>query len=161
MLDTEHYPNGSPEAFKDEAKRLQSINQYPQIELLTEYRAYHAATSENTITAVDAKHTSTGEQLRLVAPYYVDCTGDGWIGHWAGAETMYGRESASEYGESWEEFGELWSPAEPDNRVLGASVLWRSKEADTASIFPELPWAREVAGNHSAQAGYLAMGDDQ
>jgi hypothetical protein len=153
MLDTEHYPNGSPEAFEDEAKRMHSMKQYPQISLFLEYRAYHTATGDNTILAVDAAHTSSGEQVRLTAPYFVDCTGDGWIGYWAGAETMYGRESAGEYGESWDKYGELWSPSEPDNRVLGASVLWRSREADTASTFPAVPWAREVAGDHSARQG--------
>jgi hypothetical protein len=153
MLDTEHYPNGSPEAFRDEAKRHRSMERYPGIELFLQYRAYDAMTSGNSITAVDARHTSTGAQMRLKAPYFADCTGDGWIGTWAGAETMYGRESASEYGEGWEEYGELWSPGEPDNRVLGASVLWRSVEADSMCSFPEVPWAMEVAGQHAARQG--------
>jgi len=153
MLDTEHYPNGSPEAFQDEAKRHRAMEQYPGIELYLRYRAYDALTSDNMITAVDARHTSTGAQVRLKAPYFVDCTGDGWIGTWAGAETMYGRESASEFGEEWDEYGELWSPSEPDNRVLGASILWRSVESDSVSTFPEVPWAMEVAGDHAARNG--------
>jgi hypothetical protein len=153
MLDTEHYPNGSPDALADEAKRHKSMENYPGVELFLQYRAYHADTDGNTITAVDAKHTSTGEQIRLVAPYFVDCTGDGWIGYWAGAETMYGRESASEYGESWEEHGDLWSPGEPDNRVMGSTLLWRSTEGDSVSAFPEVPWAMEVAGRYAAKEG--------
>jgi hypothetical protein len=153
MLDTEHYPNGSPEAFKDEDKRHRSMENYPQIELYLNYRAYRVEASENTIVAVDAKHTSSGEQVRLMAPYFVDCTGDGWIGYWAGAEFMYGREASGEYGETWDEYGELWSPSEPDNRVLGASLLWRSRESESASNFPEVPWAAEVAGNHAARNG--------
>jgi len=42
---------------------------------------------------VDARHTSTGEKIRFIAPYFIDCTGDGWIGYWAGGDYMYGRRS--------------------------------------------------------------------
>jgi hypothetical protein len=102
---------------------------------------------------VDARHISTGEQIRFVAPYYIDCTGDGWIGYWAGAEYMYGREKVTDYEEGWEEYGELWSPDSSDNMVMGASVLWRTYESDSASTFPEVPWAMKVAGNHAARNG--------
>jgi hypothetical protein len=153
LLDTEHYPNGSPEALADDEKRHSNMAKYPNIHIFLNCRAYGVQTGDSTITSVDARHTSSGDQIRFSAPYFVDCTGDGWIGTWAGAETMYGREKAEEYGESWEEYGELWSPDSADKRVMGASVLWRSYEADTASVFPEVPWAMDVAGNHAAREG--------
>lgn len=84
---------------------------------------------------------------------FVDCTGDGWIGFWAGAEFMYGRESVSTYGEEWEKHGELWSPDKADQFVMGSSLLWRSQKYNTAIPFPEVPWALDVAGNHSAANG--------
>ncbi len=31
---------------------------------------------------------------------FIDCTGDGWIGYWAGAEYPDGPRGASEFGES-------------------------------------------------------------
>jgi hypothetical protein len=153
MLDTGHYPNGSPDALLDEEKRHANIERYPNIELFLQYRAYGANMSDSSIASVDARHTVTGEQVRFAAPLFVDCTGDGWIGYWAGAEFMYGRESAQEYGESWEEHGELWSPDSADNRVMGASLLWRTCESGSACGFPEVPWAMEVAGNHAARGG--------
>jgi len=153
LLDTEHYPNGSPDAIIDEQKRHRNVGSYSNIHLFLEYRAYNAKTDENTITSVDARHTSTGEQIRFHAPYFVDCTGDGWIGYWSGADHMYGRESVSEYGELWEEYGSLWSPDSADNRTMGSSVLWRSFKADSACSFPEVPWAMPVAGSHSASRG--------
>ena len=30
---------------------------------------------------------------------------------------MYGRESVDEFDEGWDEFGELWSPEEPDEKL--------------------------------------------
>jgi hypothetical protein len=83
----------------------------------------------------------------------VDCTGDGWIGYWAGAEYSYGREPDSLYGESWEEYGELWSPEKGDQQVLGASVLWRTTHSDSAYEFSEVPWAMDVVGSYAARRG--------
>lgn len=153
MLDTEHYPNGSPEALLDETKRMEAVKAIPNITLFLEYRAYGTDTADHAITAVDARHTSTGAQVRLKAPYFADCTGDGWIGYWAGAQWMYGRESREQHDEGWEEYGDRWSPAEPDNYVMGSTLLWRSREAEEPAPFPQVPWAMKVAGNHAARGG--------
>jgi len=143
MLDTKHYPNGSPAAIDDERKRHQQMESYSNISMFLNYRAYNATSEDQVISSVDARHTSSGEQFRFSAPYFVDCTGDGWIGYWAGAEYAYGREPDSLYDESWEEYGELWSPEREDQQILGASVLWRTVETDSAYEFPEVPWAME------------------
>ena len=153
MLDTEHYPNGSPEAHKEDEKRMLNIKKYNNIHLYLNWRAYFAYADSSVIRYVDARHTNTGERMRFEAPLFVDCTGDGWIGFWAGAEYMYGRESEDTFGESWEKYGELWSPEKADHFVMGASLLWRSRVADTISLFPEVPWATEVAGDYAAANG--------
>lgn len=153
MLDTEHYPNGSPEAFMDEEKRHRNVESYMNISLYLNWRAYDAITEANKIVAVDARHTSEGKRIRFIAPRFVDSTGDGWIGYWAGAEFSYGRESVDQYGEAYEEWGELWSPEEPDGFVMGSSVLWRTYESEQAMDFPDIPWAEEVADGHEAKAG--------
>jgi hypothetical protein len=66
---------------------------------------------------------------------------------------MYGREASSEHGESWEDYGNLWSPDSADNKVMGASVLWRTTQADAVSTFPEVPWGTAVAGEYAATKG--------
>ncbi|MCK5820509.1 MAG: FAD-dependent oxidoreductase [Bacteroidales bacterium] len=152
-LDTKHYPNGSPEAYEDDEKRHRNIEGYKNIKLFLNWRAYSTVTKNHKITSVDVRETSTGEQLRFEAPYFIDCTGDGWIGYWSGAEYFYGRESANTYGEGWDKYGETWSPKVADNAVMGASVLWRTCSDDTISIFPSVPWALEVAGSHAARKG--------
>ncbi len=153
MLNTRHYPNGSPEALSDDKKRHQNMEKYNNIKLYLNWRAYNTNTINDSIISVDAKHISKGGRIRFHAPMFVDCTGDGWIGYWAGAAYMYGREDSSKYHEAWKEHGELWSPGEPDNRVMGASVLWRTKEVEEPYTFPEVPWALEVAGSHTAING--------
>ena len=84
---------------------------------------------------------------------FADCTGDGWIGYWAGAEYSYGREASSEYGENWDAHGVLWSPDAPDNFVMGSSVLWGSENAGKPVEFPEVPWAMDIVGDHSSRNG--------
>lgn len=152
-IDTEHYPNGSAEAKLDQEKRDKNVKSYENIDLFLNWRAYDAKEEDNTVKYVDARQTMTGERKRFTAPYFVDSTGDGWIGYWTGAEFSYGRESVDTYGEDWEEHGELWSPKEADNAVMGSSVLWGSKETEVNQEFPEVPWAKPVAKEHKAING--------
>lgn len=153
LIDTEHYPNGSSEAIYDQERRDKNVKRFKNISLFLDWRAYDAKAENSTIQYVDARHTSTGERIRFNAPRFVDSTGDGWIGYWAGAEFSYGRESVDTYGEAWEEWGELWSPEEADDFVMGSSVLWQTEKMDKPQEFPELPWAAGIADGHSAIAG--------
>lgn len=152
-IDTEHYPNGSPKAKLDQEKRDQNVKSYENIHLFLNWRAYDAKSKDGVIQYVDARQTATGERIRFKSPLFVDSTGDGWIGYWAGAEYSYGRESVHKYGEAWDEWGELWSPEEADNFVMGSSILWQTRIADLPKSFPELPWAAPVAQKHEATAG--------
>lgn len=49
------------------------------------------------ITSVLARHTATGKRTRFRARLFADGTGDGWLGRFAGADSMYGREAKAEY----------------------------------------------------------------
>src|SRR5690554_2660548 len=153
MLDTKHYPNGSPEAYAEDIKRHRNVEKYDNIDLYLNYRAYDANAANNVIKSVDARHTSEGKRIRFKAPRFVDSTGDGWIGYWAGAKFMYGREAVDTYGEAYEEWGELWSPKEADDFVMGSSVLWRTYEDEKPVDFPEVPWSKEIVEEHAAKEG--------
>ena len=153
MIDTDHYPNGSADALKEDKRRMENVEKYKNIDLFLNFRAYAAAAENDKITSVDARQTSSGEQIRFEAPLFVDCTGDGWIGYWAGAEYSYGREAASKYGENWDAHGVLWSPEMPDNFVMGSSVLWGSENAGKPVTFPEVPWAMDVARTYAEKNG--------
>jgi hypothetical protein len=148
QLDTPHYPNGDPEAKQAEEKRHKNMNAAENVHLFLGHSVYEVNTEGNTIKSVDALELETGVRRRFTAPVFIDSTGDGWIGYWAGAEYRYGRESKNEFGENWDQHGDLWSPEEPDNRVMGSSVLWRSVEKDTPVDFSDVPWAMPVAKDH-------------
>ncbi len=152
-IDTEHYPNGSPDALIDEAKRQQAMESAENLTMFRPYRAYDVVTEGAKIVSVDTSSTITGEALRIRSDIFIDCTGDGWIGYWAGADYRYGRESKNEFNEGWSTHGELWSPETPDDRIMGASLLWYSSNASSAVAFPEVPWAMDVAKDHVALNG--------
>lgn len=152
-LNTRHWPNGSAEALTDDAKRHRTMTTAPGVDLFLSWRAYDAPTEGNRITAVHARHIENGEALRFEAPVFIDTTGDGWIGFWAGADYRYGRESRYEFDEGWEKHGDLWSPEEADQRVLGTSLLWYAEPAEATRPFPAVPWAMDVARDSAAVKG--------
>jgi len=152
-IDTIHWPNGAAEAIEDTIKRKETMDSASGVTQFLSWRAYAANTKANRIISVDAKHIETGQTKRFQAPIFIDCTGDGWIGYWAGAEYRYGRESRDEFNESWDKYGDLWSPEKPDNKVMGASVLWNTHRVKEAAHFPQVPWAMDVAKDNIALAG--------
>jgi hypothetical protein len=52
------------------------------------------------IRNVIVQNTLTLTKARYSAKIFIDCTGDAWLGYYAGAKYHYGREASYEYGES-------------------------------------------------------------
>lgn len=57
----------------------------------------------------------------FTAPVFLDCTGDGLVGHLAGARYRLGKEGK-------DEFGEEWAPPEPVREFLGSTLLFYTKD---------------------------------
>jgi len=151
-IDTPHYPNGSADAIQAQAKREATLAS-SGVQLFANHIAIGLEKNEKKIVSVEAREATSGLIRRFVAPTFIDATGDGWLGYWAGAEHRYGRESKAEFGEDWQKHGDLWSPKEADNRVMGASVLWNSMRTKKRSSFQKVPWAMPVAKKHVATQG--------
>jgi len=151
-IDTPHYPNGHADAIEAQAKREATMAAC-NVDLFAHHVAIGLEKVGDRIASVEAREVTTGIIRRFRAPVFIDATGDGWLGYWAGADHRYGRETHTEFGEVWEKHGDLWSPHTPDYRVMGSSVLWNSQRTNEASEFPEVPWAMPVAKKHSAING--------
>jgi hypothetical protein len=166
-----HGGNGSPIMMQDDIKRNETMKNAVNVTLVNPWRAYDVTMDGKKIRSVQARHIETGECRSFTAPIFIDCTGDGWIGFWSGAEFRYGREAVTEFEEHHPKNknrspDNLWSPKEPDNRVMGSTLMWGSGrkgkwiidgdkktfEPDpSVAPFPEVPWAtvvaKDVAGN--------------
>lgn len=101
------------------------------------------------IAAYITRDVHTGEETRLRAKLFADCTGDAVIARMMGAEVMYGRESRDTYNESL-------APVEGDNQVMGMSVIWRSEKAEKATTFPDVNWGIEITEDN---VYYVRSGD--
>jgi len=132
----------------DDARRRALVDGYPNIRVFTGWRAYGVATNAaRRIVAADARHVSTGARKRFRAPLFVDATGDGWLGYWAGAAYRMGREAKGEYGET------RYAQDVADTSTMGNTLLWTTKTAAAASTFPSVPWATKVSGALVAERG--------
>lgn len=151
-IDTKHYPNGSAEAIEDQKKREATMAS-SGTDLFAHHIAIGLEKNGKRLESVEAREVTTGIIRRFKAPVFIDATGDGWLGYWAGVPYRYGRESHEEFGESWDKHGDLWSPEESDDRVMGTSVLWNCEATKQRVNFPQVPWAMPVAKRHTATGG--------
>ncbi|MFO0888941.1 MAG: FAD-dependent oxidoreductase [Isosphaeraceae bacterium] len=151
-IDTPHYPNGHADAIAAQHKREATMAS-SGVRLFAHHLAIGLEKAGDRIASIEARAVTTGLIRRFRAPILIDATGDGWLGYWAGAEFRYGREPHTEFGEAWPKYGALWSPETPDNRVMGASVLFNSEDTGRPTDFPAVPWAMPVAKDHRAVNG--------
>jgi hypothetical protein len=100
------------------------------------------------VTSVDARDTRTGEERRFQAPVVIDCSGTAIIGLLAGARTMFGHESSSEYGEPL-------APAEHLDQHHGHTLMFRTRDNESPTSFPDVPWAQTTAKDYANLSGQL------
>jgi len=98
---------------------------------------------EGVIGAVKAVDTLTLERSRVRGKLFIDCTGDGWVGYYAGAEYRFGREARSE-------FNEKSAPEQADEITMSGLVMgdlaisFRSKDQGHAVEYAPPEWAVEL-----------------
>ncbi|KAH7082113.1 FAD dependent oxidoreductase [Paraphoma chrysanthemicola] len=129
------------------AKEL--LDAEPSATLVLEHTVYNATTEGSKIISIDARDAVTGRERRFTAPIFIDCSGVALFGRIANAETLYGHEAKSEYGESL-------ATEEHNDSHHGHTVFFRTAEAASPVPFPEVPWATEVAKDFADLGGQLA-----
>jgi hypothetical protein len=88
------------------------------------------------IAAVTALCVTTKQRLLIPGTTFIDCTGDGEIGFWAGAEWRHGREPRSMYHESR-------APVEADGHTMGGTLRYATEKTTAPVEFHAPPWARK------------------
>ena len=71
------------------------------------------------ITSISCFQETTELTLKISAPLFVDATGNGTLGYFAGADYTQGSESNKEYGEPH-------APDEPNNERMGNTILMKA-----------------------------------
>ena len=125
--------NAQPAENYEDWKKDAIVKAEENITELRNFRAVKVSMDGSRISSVVIRHIENGSELKVSAPLFADCTGDGNLGFMAGADWRMGREGR-------DEFGEPLAPEKGDDLTMGASVQWYSTETAEESIFPEFSW---------------------
>ncbi|RFU81419.1 pyridine nucleotide-disulfide oxidoreductase [Trichoderma arundinaceum] len=127
---------------------LQLLQAEPHATIFTEHTVYAAATTKDKIVSINARDARSGREICLSASNFIDCSGKAILGVFAGAETLFGRESRDEYGESL-------APLQGDKAHHGNTVFFRTRMTESPVHFPPVPWATDVSKGFSDLSGQL------
>ena len=133
----EIFPKQGWQNFADSAKIERIVRAEQNISLHLNTRATGVEMAgDDRIQSVLTLNVHTGQRMAFAAPRFIDCTGHGWIGYYAGADYRMGQEGRDEFNESL-------APIEPGKRTMGNS-LYKAvfKDHKSSSIPFECPdWA--------------------
>ena len=86
------------------------------------------------IVRLTAIQMTTETEFEFEGTYFVDATGDGFIGAEAGAEYRIGREGKDQYGEKY-------APEQEDDFTMGSSLMFQAKRTEKKVPFITPDWA--------------------
>lgn len=98
---------------------------------------YDCETEDDRIVSIYCVQETTEMRYRLYAPIFVDATGNGTLGYYAGAEYRKGSEPQSE-------FGELHAPQKPNNYRMGNSILLKARDMGHPVEFTPPSFAKKL-----------------
>lgn len=125
------------EIYEDE-KKLDVLLGEKNITLFTGYTVTGVEmAAKDRISKVIATCCDDYTRIAISGKLFSDSTGDSWIGQFAGADLVYGREAASDYNEK---------DGQPvaDRMTMGASIMWYCLEDDEPSTFPVIKWGLDI-----------------
>jgi len=153
-----HQRNARESGIVEEAGRIRARHKQPRVSesyrmlveqeenltVLVNRHVFDASMADaKTIASVRAIDTLTGEIYDYRGRHFIDCTGDGWVGYFAGAKYRMGRESR-------EEFGEDLAPAAADMITMSGclmgnlSVSFRAENVGRPVDYTPPPWAAKL-----------------
>ena len=97
---------------------------------------YDCETAQDKITAVLCVQETTEMRFRLSAPIFIDSTGNGTLGYYAGAEYRQGSESKGET-------GELHAPEKANNERMGNTIFFRARDMGHPVLFTPPAFAKK------------------
>lgn len=135
-------PEGNP--YYWDLVLLEKVNAEPNITLWLNTNVQDVSTTDGSdpsqpieVTSVTGWQQGSEKVIRYTSDAFIDCSGDGLVGHLAGAEYSLGREPRTTYEESW-------APEVPDNNTLGSTILFYSKDIGEPSKFVPPSFAVDI-----------------
>lgn len=91
----------------------------PNLTVFFNTSMYDVETDGDRIVAINCFQETTEMRYRFTAPIFADCTGNGTLGYFAGAEYRQGSESKAQTGEPD-------APEKPNNERMGNTILMKA-----------------------------------
>ena len=111
---------------------------------------YDVETEDDEIKSIFCVQSTTEMRYRFFAPIFVDSTGNGTLGYYAGAECRMGSEAKSE-------FGEIDAPEEPNNYRMGNTILLKAKNMGHPVPFTPPAFAKKLTEKQLAKRIHCAQ----
>ena len=96
----------------------------PNLRVILNYHVCGADTENNRITGCTALNINDGTKIHIRGKMFIDCSGDGWLGYYAGAKYRLGREPKWMYNEDF-------AFQNPDNCTMSGCLFGNTKFTDT------------------------------
>ncbi|MGP5639622.1 FAD-dependent oxidoreductase [Brachybacterium tyrofermentans] len=133
-------PDGNP--YYWDLLLLEKVRAEPGIELFlnTDVTEVEADGPEDArvIRSVTGWMSGSERRITFTGESVIDCSGDGLVGHLAGAEVMRGSEPR-------EQFQESWAPEQAGEDMLGSTILFYTKDVGHPQKFVAPPFAIDIA----------------
>ncbi|MBL7219157.1 MAG: FAD-dependent oxidoreductase [Phycisphaerae bacterium] len=155
-LAEEFFPEQGWSSFADSKKMEAIVRAEKNISLYLNTRAIGVEMSaKDRIKSVIALNVRTGQRMGFAAPFFIDCTGHGWIGYYAGAEYRMGQEARAEFNESL-------APVKAGKRTQGNTLYYAAFKTHPGGKVPapfRTASAPGVVIKYSDQANVTVTGD--
>lgn len=147
-------PDGNPIHWDDVV--LDAVRAEPNISLFLNTDVREVAASgpegERRIESVTGWTMGAETETTFVAPVFLDGTGDGLVGHLAGARARLGKEAR-------EEFDEDWAPVEAERTFLGSTLLFYTKDVGHPVRFVAPDSAKSILDTPIPSSRIIRSGD--
>lgn len=144
-------PHGNPYFW--DTTVLDAVRAEPNISLYLNTDVRLVDAGESGIASVTGWMMGSERLITFESPIFLDCTGDGLVGHLAGARHRIGREGRAEYGEPW-------APDEPDDITLGSTLLFYTKDAGEPVRYVPPSFAKDITTTSIPERRIIKAGDN-
>lgn len=115
----------------------EAVKREPNITLLLNTHIREVVMRDDAnISAIEGVQVDTEKDVRLSGDFFVDATGTGALGYFAGAEFYWGREGQKA-------FSEPFQPEQPDDQTMGSTMYFRSRDVLRPVKFQPPAWVTE------------------
>ncbi|MER6000074.1 FAD-dependent oxidoreductase [Nonomuraea angiospora] len=144
-------PHGNPYFW--DTTVLDLVRQEPNIALFLNTDVREVSCSAGRIDSVAGWMMGSERLITFESPIFLDCTGDGLVGHLAGARHRIGREGRAEHGEPW-------APEVPDDITLGSTLLFYTKDAGEPVRYVPPGFAKDITETSIPERRIIRAGDN-